>query len=710
MTTKPGFFALTVAALVAAGVSSAALAQDDGASAGQRAGAAAERTRPKYLREPVERPATPEAPDSGEIPEALQVVKITTPAVVEPMRRGEAYDVDDGDLAGEAARAADWAAEEMARTRGWPQYYRVGFHRGLHVALDDDTLGSWDYVEGVRFGRRDPEARDMGIDAGRSAAEEAAAGPAAAQVAEQFRNLSREPRFEPRPIAPAWSADGTWAASPVRSDVFVAYPIARTVRLDRRAAEALSGWDWDAGRLYECHSYGEFYDARWNDVELAFLTWKEGERRSALYRKHLTREDRELFHAIFVTEYRRRMSTYYEPYLAAGYREGFHDGWSYGAFANREWHYRRGYTTGFDEAVTLAAASGFEAAYPYAFEGHYRDAFAEWSENPMPGVVSVRLSDAGADGIFEPGEEVLVDYELANYGGRDGDFTVEIAGREIDRPREITTHLAARSALRASEPARVRIDPLTPVRTQSDIDVRVAGEHRSAELLVSHPLEFTREVDLDRDTLNGRAVIRVLAVNRSRKPVAATVDLERVEGYGFMTTSRDLGVLSPGARDWAVFDIDGLRPLDAVSGRVRAHFSARSGDRVQDALTFEFPDAVSDLRNRDLLELIVAFARDPSVPQADVAEARALLLRRLEVDWNVAARGDGNPYEDDFKTGGTETALGDLVQTYLRNRSGIRSSTVFAGLDDEIEALAEDLPGTHPFLRKSMKRLAKKLG
>jgi len=690
-------------ALALASVSSGAVAQD--AAAGD-----AERKQPRYLREAVERPATREAPDAGEIPETLQLTVETAPAAVEPMRGRDPHGEDEHDLAGEAVRAADWAAEEMARTRGWPQYYRVGFHRGIHVALADDALGSWDYMEGVRFGRSDPEARALGIDLGRSAADEAAADPAAAQVAGQFRDLSREPRFEPRPTAPAWSPMGNWAAAPVESEVFVAYPIARTLRLERRAAEALSGWEWDARRLYECRSYGEFYDARWSDVGLAFERWKDGERRSAFYRRELSREDRERFQAIFASEYRRRLPAYYEGYLRGAYREGFRDGWRYGALANQEWHYRRGYTAGFDEGVAAAAAAGFETAYPYAFERSYREVFTEWSENPVPGIVAVRLHDADADGIFQPGEEVLVDYELANYGGREGTFTVEIAGHEIDRPREVIAHLAARSAERPDQPARVRIDPLTPARTRTDIDVRVAGEVYSAELLVSHPLEFTREVDLERDTLNGRAVIRVLTVNRSRKPLAAAVDLERVEGYGFATTSRDLGVLSPGARDWAVFEIDGLRPLDAVSGNVRAHFSARSGASVQDSLTFTFPDAVSDLRNRDLLELLVALSRDPRAPSADVAEARALVLRRLEVDWNVAVRGDGNPYEADLKRNGSETALGDLVQTYLRHASAVRGSAVFAGLDDEIEELAEDLPGTHPFLRKYMKRLAKKLG
>jgi hypothetical protein len=676
-----------------------------------------ERKQPRYVRESVQRPSAAAAPEAGEIPQGLhlEISVETAPSAVQESAAsrsrppGRNPHTEAGDIVDQAVRAADWAAEEIARTRGFKQYYRVGFHRGIHVASADDSLGTWDFMDGVRFGRRDSDARTMGIEIGRQAADDAAAIPASAQVAEEFGDLHREPRFDPYPIAPAWTARGNWATAPVKSELFVKHSIVRTVRLGRQATQALVGWEWDAWRLYECNSYGQFYDSYWDDADLAFRRWKDGDRRSFIFRKRMTRDERDRFRAIFASEYSRRLPAYYERHLRKGYREGFRDGWNYGAFVTQEWHYRQGYTQGFDEGVTAAAATGFEAAYPYAFERHYRAAFTEWSENPMPGIVSVRLGDANSDGIFQPGEDVLVDYELANFGGREGTFTVILEGTAIERPEEITVSLPARSALRSDEPTALRIDPRTPARTQTEIDVRVAGDHHSVGLLVSYPLEFTREVDLDSDTLGGRAVIRVLAVNRSRKPVDATIDLDRVEGYGFGVLSRDLGVLSPGARDWAVFELTGLRPLDTVAGNVRAYFSIRSAGGVQDSLTFNFPDSASDLHNRDLLELMVAFSRDPGLSWADAEEARALMIRRLEVDWHAAVNGRGNPYKQDLKRNGSETALGELVQTYLRVRPA-RGSAVFDGLDRDIEGLAEDLPGTHPFLRKYMKRLARKLG
>jgi hypothetical protein len=262
---------------------------------------------------------------------------------------------------------------------------------------------------------------------------------------------------------------------------------------------------------------------------------------------------------------------------------------------------------------------------------------------------------------------------------------------------------------RSDEPFRLSIDSYVPARTRTEVDLTLADLRESVDLLVSYPLEFPREVDLDRDSLAGRAVVQVLVVNRSRKPIDALVALERVDGYS-IRTDRDLGVLPAGAERWAAFELEGIRALDMISGDLRTHFTVRSPGEVQDRMEFRFPDAASDLYNRELLELMVTFSRDSAVPWGDVAEARALMLRRLRVDWTAAIRASGNPYKKDYKAKGTRTALGDLVQTYERARPAMSNSAVFEGLDSEIEALVEELPGVHPFLRKYMKRLARKLG
>ena len=93
-----------------------------------------------------------------------------------------------------------------------------------------------------------------------------------------------------------------------------------------------------------------------------------------------------------------------------------------------------------------------------------------------------------------------------------------------------------------------------------------------------------------------------------------------------------------------------------------------------------------------------------------IARARELVARRMRVDWRAAVRADGNPYKRDFKRGSTETALGDLVRAYRDHGSRSIRTEVWNGLRTDIEALAKELPGIHPRLRKYMKRLARRIG
>jgi len=712
MRTKPltvfASFALAAAALVF--LSPVVVAGDD--DSGERA-----RVTPQYHRGSGSRPDRVDVPEPGDPPGDLVFETVAAPVVV-PMRsrpggRDPSQDpVDDGhdlSIAERAASAADWTAHQIANTRGWRQYYRVGFHRGMRAALEDDLIGGRDYMEGVRSGSRDPGALFMGADLGRRAAEDAAATAAADQVADQFYDLYREPQRSPRPIVPDYAVREHWATGPELSEVFAAYSVYRVARIENRVRSAFGDWEWDAWRLYEAPRHEDFYDSSWRDPEAAFSFWKERGRRSTVYSKMRDRGDREYFRMVFKAEYARILQVYYQRHLRRGYGEGFEDGWTYGAYVNREWHYRQGYNEGFDEGVSTAAFTSYQVTYAIVYGRYYDDVFDEWSHNPKPGIVAVHLADGNDDGIFQPGEEILADYELANYGGLDGTFVVRLEGQEIELAEEVTIRLPARSLIHSDAPVRLRIDPYVPARTRTGLELTLADQREVVDLLVSYPLEFPREVDLDRDSLAGRARVQVLVVNRSRKPIDAVVALERVDGYP-IRDDRELGVLPAGAERWVTFDVEGIRALDMISGNLRAHFTVRSPGEVQDRLEFRFPDAASDLYNRELLELMLTFARDSSVPWSDVAEARALMLRRLRVDWTAAVRSRGNPYKKDYKGKGTRTALGDLVQTYQRERPGVSNGAVFDGLDSEIEAMAEELPGVHPYLRKYMKRLARKLG
>jgi len=543
MSTRP-FTVLASAALAAAALvflSPVVIASDD--EAGERTPVT-----PQYQRDSGRRAEIVEVPEPGDPPDNLVVEAVVAPAVA-PMRsrpngRNPSQDpVDDEHdryIAERAASAADWTAHEIASSRGWRQYYRVGFHRGMRIALEDDLIGGRDYMAGVRSGRRDPGALLMGADIGRRAAEDEAATAAAAQVADQFYDLYHEPRRSPRPVVPNYAIREHWATGPELSEVFAAYSIYRVARIE----------EWDAWRLYEAPRHEKFYEASWRDPEAAFSYWNDHGRRSSVYRKMRDRGDREYFRAVFKAEFAWRVRVYYDRHLRRGYREGFEDGWTYGAFVNREWHYRQGYNEGFDEGAASAAFTSYQVTYAIVYGRFYDDRFDEWSDNPKPGIVAVHLADGNDDGIFQPGEEVLVDYELANYGGRDGTFVARLEGREIELAEEVTIRLPARTLTRSGAPVRLRIDPYVPARTRTGLELTLADQREVVDLLVSYPLEFPREVDLDRDSLAGRAVVQVLVVNRSRKPIDALVALERVDGYA-IRDDQDLGVLPAGAERWA---------------------------------------------------------------------------------------------------------------------------------------------------------------
>jgi hypothetical protein len=673
-----------------------------------------DRVRPRYGRDGGRRPDSHRAADVPAMPEELVIV---APSHTGASRRGEgraAHTRPHGsgsrsvDVAGLAIDAAKWMAERSAETAGWSEYYRVGFYRGTRRAMGDGTLGTWDQLEGRRSGRRDPAARARGRDLGASAADDAAAVGAEAQVERQFRDLSREPVFAPLFDPPRYALEGTWVAEPALRDVFHDHPPESVPGIGRRFTRAFAGSRWNAWRLHECEGYTTFYDSRWRDPGRAFERWLGHSADARVYRR-LAAADRAVFESVFREEFPRVLAARHERDLARAYREGFDDGWTYGAFVSYEWHYRLGYNEGFDLAVASAAERAFDATYPDRYRGYYERAFDDWSGSARPEILSVRLVDANDDGIFQPGEKIVAEYEIANYGGIAGSFGIALDGRVLERHATGTVRLPARAIVETSPPLRAAIRSEIAPRTGAVVDFRLADTRERLNLYISHPLEFRGDVSLTRNSLAGRAVIEVQVVNRSRKPVAATIGLDDVPSYGIHDAS-DVGVLDPGAWTTAAFELDGLRPLDIIGGHVRAVFTVRSRDRIQDELIFRFPDVASDLHSRDLLVFMAELSRDTLATEADVLAARSLLLRRMRADWRRAVRGLGNPYKHDLKRGGTETALGDLVQTYDQLRGEMARPEVFRGLDIEIVALAEEMPGVHPFLRKSMKRLARRLG
>jgi hypothetical protein len=249
------------------------------------------------------------------------------------------------------------------------------------------------------------------------------------------------------------------------------------------------------------------------------------------------------------------------------------------------------------------------------------------------------------------------------------------------------------------------VTPLGPAR----LGFAVGEINKVVELRISHPLQFVRSrVRTHRDNLAGEVLLHVTVENQSRRPVAGGVELTSMNLPGFRRT-RPLDVVAAGSRATVFFEVAGLDPLELIAGSVSFDLAVRSEGVMHHGFELFLPDTVRDLGSRDLPELLVRQARDEAVPTTEIRAARALLLQRLREDWKVAAMGRGNPYKKDFRNGGTRTALGDLVQTCREEYDTARRPEVFEGLSGEILALADLLPGAHPFLRKYVRRLAAEL-
>jgi hypothetical protein len=508
------------------------------------------------------------------------------------------------------------------------------------------------------------------------------------------------PRYEPA---------AQWTVAPTLRDVFVEIPAPRDGQLARRYLEAFEDWRYDPWELRQIDSYTVFFDTGWNNWRGAFDRWLADPRRSRPFRALRDEVDRERFKRLFRVEFLRQVARRFDREISPAYDHGFDDGWHYGASIQYEWNFRLGYTEGFDRAASRAAGVAFAAAWATAFDREYRLSFDEWSRSVRPEILAIGITDANADGVFQPGETILVDYELANYGGAAGPVELDLHGPHLDSRLTTRVPLPRRAVLHSSEPLRAGIREGTPVRTRTNVALELGGQVRRLTFLVSHPLEFAGGAETLRiDALSGNAVIEVRVANRSRKPVPVALAMERLDDRA-PTAFRDLGRLAAGGVTCSVFELAGIRPLDLIGGRLAVRFEAESRGARHDALEFRFPALATDLRDDVLLRYMVALSRDPQADPHDISEARALMLSRVRADWKAAVRGRGNPYKEDYRRGRAETALGALVAAYLAEPRRMTRPDVFDGLGGEIEVLARDLPGIHPFLRKYVKKLARRM-
>ncbi len=615
-------------------------------------------------------------------------------------------------LAQEARRAASALASDKVDREGRRYLWTAGYYDGLHDALDDPRLGRWDHQDGFERGLRARDAHRLGNDLGYGEAEREATDAALSDVAAQFHDLSREPRFTSRTSVPAFDVATGYARPPRLRDVFRGLSCHRDTPFG-----ALHAHPWE---LYRHTGYGDFYDRRWWKPAHAFGTWQ---RRHGSFWGNLAAEEKEYFRDVFLHRYERELARFHAQVTERAYHRGFEHGHDHGAEIQYEWSYRQGFHEGWSEAFRASARDAFHHGYRETYAERYGASFDDWSTSPRPEIGALFLSDADADGVFEPGEGIRLDYEITNYGGAAGAFRATLSGAPLAAPATAEVALPRRQTVRSSWPLEAVIDARQRPRTQGELDFRLAGpgggERRlspsgdqrgeTLPLYVSYPLELDRRVALlAHDTLAGRAVIEVRVRNTSRRPVAGSLALQ--SPFLGAPLGRQLDALPAGGERRVAFELVGLKPLDLLGGTVEVDLVASSRGKLHDELSHRLPALALDLGKRDLLELMAALAASPAASPAEIRRAQELMLRRLRLDWDAVASADGNAYKQDLKTGGRSTALGDLVATYRDGRRGFRHREVFTGLAPHIEALAKELPGSHPFLRRSMRKLARQLG
>jgi hypothetical protein len=661
-------------------------------------------------RERVDRSAAPRKP----LPRALQletrrVDGDESARSPEDRRKGRAQARPTGRLSRQveihrhARAAAVWAADTLVDQRGRREYFRVGFYEGMGEALRDPALGRGDHRQGERLGWRDVEARSIGTRTGDDAARFEAERNAEFQVVEQFSDLAARPRYLPLVDRPSFVPTLPLIAEPTLDEVFADFP------LDARGREVfLEGWRYDAARLHDCRTYADFFDARWNDADTAFRFWNKRPERSAYFRTLRDAEDRGLFEEKFGEVFVQRVATLLRTELLPAFERGVRRGWSYGASVRQELEYRRGFHAGFVRGLEDSALAGFHATYPRHYEEAYRSTFDDWSRNPKLEIGEVWLSDGNGDGVFAPGEQLLVDAELINFGGGHAHLPLQLDGRVLDQPGYRMIDLPPRSVTRPEGRLHARIARHTPNRTLAALELALAESVRELSLRVSHPLQLRRGAwRVRRSNLDGEVTLEVDVENESTRAVHGRLELTTASLPGKIV-ARPLGAVESGQVRRLALEVEGLDPLELLAGWVELDVALYGGPAVHDRFSYHIPDAARDLSNRDLLLFMVRLTQEQR--DADrVAATRELLMTRLRADWKAAVSRNGNPYKFDYRHDGATTALGDLVQTYRLQDPDVRDHPVFVGLSGDVLTLAERLPGIHPFLRKYVRRLAREL-
>ena len=612
--------------------------------------------------------------------------------------------VPNGRLEGEAVRSARRAARRAVAEVGQANYFRVGLYQGLRIALNSDLLGELDYRAGLRDGRRDPEARRLAELLAVEQAANQAIDLAESQVERMYRDLARSPQFDPilprvNPIAPGPQFD-----RPRLAELLNEFPLLDSLGRQQELRLFLVGWDWDAARLYSCSDYNDFYAADWDGAGRALNRFKR-ERRAQLVRLPTVQQRRleNIFLSSFASEIGRQSAR-----LDRAWERGRDAGFAHGVDVRREFDYRNGFADGFERALERKHARLFLERLPVEFDRAYADAYDRWENSVVTEIGAVRMFDISGDDVIEPGEAVVFDVELINYGGRSGSVDVQIVGEALQSDASTVTELPARTRLFRSGLLEAVIDPALAPRSRVALALLAADQRRSVELLVRRPLEIEAgSVRIQNVGLDGRVDVEFELRNISLIDRPAELSVVASGRHSAdVVVERSFDRIDAKASQPVRLSLAGLKPIDLVGGDVRLELVVRQAGQLQDRLRRGVSGTATDLRSQDLARLLDQMLdRGTTLDQAD--RMRELWIARLRVDWKANVRARGNPYKRDYKRGGELTALGELVR--LTEDANNAEPALISGLSNDVMRLAGELPGAHPLLRKYVKRLARQL-
>ncbi len=321
------------------------------------------------------------SPAAGSLPGLVDLAEF--PAEVPVLAVTDALDTA---IETRAAVAATWAAQQQFRLHGRQQLYQVGFYESMKLALDDPTIGEWDYQRGYAAGADAPQAVEVGAEMGRQEAEREASVTTEAHVSAVG---SGHPTLDPQPPSRApdtlhSSVENSRLQTPSFFDVFD----------DNSPTEVLSARDgvvlpssWTLFRqasAFRQASSADAYDGGWTDGKNALDEWMSHHHDGAIWRQ-LESSEKSAFSAVFRRIYNRQLGDLFAESAERVYGVGFDDGWKYGTLIAYEWSFRKGYHAGFAGTLSASARAGFEERNSRIYNDLYRERSASTTPSDKAG-------------------------------------------------------------------------------------------------------------------------------------------------------------------------------------------------------------------------------------------------------------------------------------------------------------------------------------